>query len=213
MNTSDSSRLARGAAATLMLAGALGSAGPAGGAELKDVQVTVKDGRYYVVAEMTVDAPLEATFNALVEYDRFDEHSDIYVKTRYLDPATDGTPRVFTRIEGCVLGFCRGVERIMLLEATPFDVVRATVESESDGNLRYGRETWALSPTEEGTLIIYHHELELGFWLPPLIGPWAVRRALHWGASDVVQTLEDIALTGSYTPLAESPCCQAGKGG
>ena len=213
MNPSDRPWFARETAAALLLAGALGGAGPARGAELKDVQVTVKDGRYYVVAEMTVDAPLEATFNALVEYDSFDEHSAIYVNTHYLDPAADGTPRVFTRIEGCVLGFCRGVERIMLLEATPFDVVRATVESESDGNLRYGQETWALSPTEGGTLIIYHHELELGFWLPPLVGPWAVRRALYWGASDVVQTLEDIALTGSYTPVKESPCCRTGEGG
>ncbi len=210
MNTSDRSRLARGAAATLMLAGALGAAGSARGAELKDVQVTVKDGRYYVVAEMIVDAPLEPTFGALVEYDRFDKHSDIYVKTRYLNPAADGTPRVFTRIQGCVLGFCRGVERIMLLEATPFEVVHATVESESDGNLRYGRETWELSPTEGGTLILYHHELVLGFWLPPLIGPWAVRRALYWGASDVVQTLEDIARQGDYTPVQQSPCCRKG---
>jgi hypothetical protein len=186
------------------------STAPASAAELKDVQVKVEDGRYYVVAEMTIDAPLKPTFEALVEYDRFDETSKVYVKTHYLDPAADGTPRIFTRVEGCVLGYCRGVERTARLEATPLKRVIATVESEPDGNLLYGREIWELYPGDNGsTLITYHHELELGFWLPPLVGPWAVRRALWWGASDVVQTLEDMALQGTYTPLTDSPCCQA----
>ena len=178
-------------------------------AELKDVQVTIEEGRYYVVAEMTIDAPLKPTFEALVEYDRFDESSGVYVKTHYLDPAADGTPRIFTRVEGCALGFCRGVERTARLEATPLTRVVATVESELTDNLLYGREIWELYPSADGgTLIIYHHELELGFWLPPLVGPWAVRRALWWGASDVVQTLENMALQGAYTALIDSPCCQ-----
>ena len=177
-------------------------------AELKDVQVTLEDERYFVVAEMTVDTPLEPTFEALVEYDRFDESSDIYVQTRYLDPAADGTPRVFTRIEGCVLGFCRAVERTARLEATPMERVVATLESDAGGHLDYGREVWELYPIDGGTLIIYHHELELGFWIPSFVGPWAVRRALWWGASDVVKTLEKMAQQGAYTPLADSPCCQ-----
>ena len=85
--------------------------------------------------------------------------------------------------------------------------VVATLESEPGGHLQYGREIWELYPYAGGTLITYQHELELGFWLPSFIGPWAVRRALSWGASDVVKTLEKMALQGTYTPLADSPCC------
>ena len=184
------------------------TASPANGAELKDVQVAYEQGRYYVDAEMTVEAAQLPTFEALVEYDRFDEYSDVYVQTSYLDPAADGTPRVFTRVEGCVLSFCRGVERTARLVATPLDRIVMTIEPEPDGHLLYGQESWDLEPYSGGTLIKYHHELELNFWLPPLIGPWAVRRGLIWGATDVVQTLEEIALQGSYKPLAESPCCR-----
>ena len=207
MNDSKSARITPPRVATLLTCCAASIA--VGAAELKDVQVKVEDGRYYVDAEMSVDAPLRPTFEALVEYDRFDENSDVYVETHYLDPADDGTPRIFTRVEGCVFDFCRGVERTARLEAVPLKRVTATVESEPDGNLRYGREVWELHPMDSGgTFITYHHELELGFWMPPFIGPWAVRQALSWGASDVVKTLENIALQETFTPLDQSPCCQ-----
>ena len=180
----------------------------AGAAELQSIVVTLDDGRYKVVAEMLVNTPPAPTFAALVDYDRFHERSEAYAQSRYLAPALDGTPRVFTRIEGCVLYVCRGIERNARLRAEPLERIVATVEIEPGGQLKYGEEIWELSPHDVGTGITYRHEIELNFWLPPVIGPWAVRSALSWGASAAAQAIEDMARHDDFVPLADSPCCR-----
>lgn len=201
-----SDRLCRAPRRTLLPAMALAAA-TGWGAEVESVEVTREGNRFGVVSRIALRAPRPRVFAALVDYERFQALSDAYVESRYLAPAADGTPRVYTRVQGCLLFFCRSLVRSARLEVEPVTRVVATVETGPDTDLVMGREVWTLASTADGTLITYRHELEPGFWMPPVIGSWVVRRALAWGAAAAGDIIEEMALADSYTPLADNPCC------
>jgi hypothetical protein len=62
----------------------------------------------------------------------------------------------------------------------------------------YSREQWQLIPEGDGTLMIYNFEMEPGFWVPPLIGPYVIKRALKAGGGNAVGRIETVAL--AYYP-------------
>ena len=43
------------------------------------------------------------------------------------------------------------------------------------GNVKFMHSVMTLSPEPGGTRLVYHADVEPGFWLPPLVGPAAVR--------------------------------------
>ena len=78
-------------------------------AEITSIEVERADGRVFVDADMTIAAPRADVFAALADYDHFHELSSRYLESRYLEPAEDGTPRIYTKVKGCVLFFCREI--------------------------------------------------------------------------------------------------------
>ena len=67
-----------------------------------------------------------------------------------------------------------------------------------ESNFSYSRERWQLIPEGEGTLMIYDFEMEPGFWVPPIIGPYVIKRALRSSGANAVNRIEAVAL--AYWP-------------
>ena len=61
-------------------------------------------------------------------------------------------------------------------------------------DFEYGLETWRLMDSGQGTRVRYTHELKTRFWVPPLIGVWAIRRELKADALKAGQRIEQMAL-------------------
>ena len=161
-------------------------------AEIGDIKVWRDDGRVFVTADMRIQASPELVFNALSDYDNFSKLSSRYKESRFIDPAANGVPRIYTVVEGCVLFFCRTVNRVAVLELTPHEQIVATVEPELS-NLDYGREEWQLLSVDDGTQVLYQHEMDPEFWVPPIVGVWAIRRALEKDALKAAQRIEKLA--------------------
>jgi len=174
-------------------------------AEIGWLDVERDDKRFNIRAQITIDAPVPAVFEALLAYDRFAELSERFTESHYVEPDIDGAPRIFTRIEGCIWFFCRKVDRYARLDTAPYTTIVATTEADkSDAD--YSVESWTLTNDGESTLIDYRHELETGFWVPPLIGKWIIRRALTSGVQDAAERIERLALgeLGGSPPEAAS---------
>ena len=157
------------------------------------LEVTRKDDFFYVHASLLLNAPRYEVFAALTQYDRFDEFSKRYQENGFVEPAPDSTPRVYTKVKGCVFFFCRTIERYARLELQPNDLISAIVEPEGS-DFEYGVETWALEDLGEQTRVVYDHEAKLGFWVPPLIGVWAMRRILKEDSLKAARAIEQLAL-------------------
>ena len=161
------------------------------------LEVEREEGRIYIKASMLIDAPRPAVYQTLSDYDRFAEFSSRHKESRFIQPASDGTPRIYTNVRGCIWFFCRQVERYALLVLQPETRIVATVEPENS-DMAYGVETWEFeSVGSQGsqTRVLYHHEAEPRFWVPPVIGIWSIKRALKKDALSAAQKIESMALS------------------
>lgn len=167
-------------------------AGGALSAELRDVVVEKEDKRYRLTSETRIDASVADLYRVLTDYDLFTEFSSVFVESRNLRAAANGKPRYFTRMEGCMLLFCKSFVRIGELTLTPHNEIVATADpKQSDFN--YSRERWLLEADGDGVLLKYEFELEPSFWVPPVIGPYVMKRALRAGGADAVNRIEALA--------------------
>ena len=163
-------------------------------ATLRTVDVTRDHDRYHLVADTHLDAPPIAIYDVLLDFnnDRYSRISDIYKESGYLAPDKDGTPLVYTRVEGCLLGFCRSMRRVERLEVIKPTFIRATVVPDRS-DFKYAKAEWRLEPEGNGTHVIYRMDMEPNFWLPPYVGPWFLKRTLLRGGVDAVDHIEKLA--------------------
>jgi hypothetical protein len=163
-------------------------------ATLRTVDVSRDEDRYRVVADTHLDASPEAVYNVLLDFDgdRYQRISEIYKESSYLPPDNDGTPLVYTRVEGCLLQFCRSMRRVERLEVvTPQFIRSRTVPERSD--FKYSLSEWTFVAEGTGTRVTYRMEMEPNFWLPPFVGPWFLKRTLLQGAPDAIDQIELLA--------------------
>ncbi len=165
--------------------------GLAGAAEIKSIGVTKEQGRYIVTSLSVVQAPPEAVFEFLTDYDNFHKISSVFVESRFIerDPSGPGG-LVYTLTRGCVAFLCKSIERVERLSGEYPHRVHASVLADRSSGARYGEASWQLTPVEGGTRIDYLLEMEPDFWIPPVLGPWAVKRSLKRGAEGAVERLE-----------------------
>ena len=163
-------------------------------ATLRAVDVSRREDRYRVVADTHLDASPEAIYKVLMDFngDRYQRISEIYKESSYLPPDSDGTPLVYTRVEGCLLRYCRSMSRVERLEVvTPQFIRSRTVPERSD--FKYSLSEWTFERENGGTRVTYLMEMEPNFWLPPFVGPWFLKRTLVKGAPKAIDQIELLA--------------------
>lgn len=170
---------------------------PAVAAELRDVVVRKEGDRYHLTSTTYFDATRSQLYNTLIDFDKYPLFSSAFVEAENREPDEQGRPRFYTRMEGCAMLFCKAYIRVGYLELQPEHDIVAMVDPE-ESNFAYSRERWQLIPEGEGTLMIYDFEMEPGFWVPPIIGPFVIKRALRSGGSNAVNRIEAVAL--AYFP-------------
>jgi hypothetical protein len=170
-------------------------------AVLQSVEIKYEGKRYQLVSESQLSAPIEAVFDVLVDYDQFEKISSVYEDSGYLDPSSDGDTLVYTTIRGCVLFFCKSISRIERLELNPPVFIRAIVLPEQS-DFRYSVSEWELESRDGGTFVTYSLEMEPDFWVPPVIGPWVIKKRLEQDARPALDRIERIAQENSTTSTA-----------
>lgn len=168
------------------------TATPAVAADLRSVVVDRDEGRYILRSETLLDTTQKDIYELLTDYDQFVKFTSAIEESRNLEPDEHGRPQFYTRMEGCVLWFCITFERYGHLTLTPHSRITATVDPQKS-DFKHSIENWELIEEEEGTLLIYEFEVEPDFWVPPVVGPFYIRRALKAGAVDAVERIEDLA--------------------
>jgi hypothetical protein len=181
-----------GTRAPVLLLAAAAAAAPVCAAVLNDLEITRDSARYELTADVLMDASPEAIFQVLTDYDRFDRISSIYKESSYLEPAEDGTPLVYTRVEGCLLFFCMNMRRVERLETRWPQWIRTTALPERS-DFHFSQSEWVLVPEGDGTRVSYRLEMEPDFRVPPVIGPWVLKRRLLSGGARAVERIERLA--------------------
>jgi hypothetical protein len=174
--------------------GAVGAGALAAAATMDELDVTRQRGRYSLEASARLDATPESIYAVLTDFDdnAYSRISRAYKESRYLEPAADGTPVVYTRLEGCALWHCMSLERTERLETDAPYWIKSTVLPESS-NFKHSTSEWMLERDGGGTKMIYKLDMEPDFFVPPVIGPWYLKRTLSHGGQRAVTRIERLA--------------------
>jgi hypothetical protein len=168
-------------------------------ADLRTVEVAREEERYSMKSEAWFAASPQELYRVLTDYDLFQQFSSAYVETRNAGRDEEGRPRFFTRMQGCVLLFCRSFVRHGYLVLKPHSEIVAIADPGAS-DFRYSKERWRLRREGNGTLLLYDFEMEPGFWVPPVVGPYVIQRSLRSGGSDAIDRIEALALGRTPEP-------------
>jgi hypothetical protein len=169
-------------------------------AEMLYINLTEDENLYHLRSASTIDAPADLIIKTLLDYNNFHRLSGGIKETRYLDPDPDGTPVGYTLVESCILFLCKQIKKTeRVLVATNNEIVLEVDPSRSDFKRMHSR--WSVKQKGGRTILTYDMDMEPDFWVPPLIGTWAIKRKLESTAMNMARRMEKMAKTG--IPLSE----------
>lgn len=159
----------------------------AGAIEVGEVTVEYRKDRYHLFGESVIDAPSDFIHDVLTDYDHFYLMAEGVAETKFL--IEDGERLGYTRIDTCILFFCRAVEKVERLEVEDKKTFVAEAIPERS-HYRISKTRWQLEPAEKGTKVTYIAEVRPNFWLPTAIGVWAIRKTLRQSANNIGSNIE-----------------------
>jgi len=162
-------------------------------AEIRFIEVEREDDLYHLKSITWFGAKPEALYNVLKDYEQFSKFTSAIVESRNMDSDEDGRPQYFTRMEGCVLLWCKSFVRVGHLTLRPTAEIVANAHPE-ESDFKSSRERWQLIPEGDGTLLVYEFEMVPDFWVPPVVGPFYIKRALKSGGETAADRIEALAL-------------------
>lgn len=178
-----SSRRAACRLACLLLLASL----PAAAVEIRTC-IVERDGRAFLaVLDADIGATPASVYRAITDYDHLTAINPSIERSEVVAVLSADTRRVDMTVRVCILIFCKDLRRV--LDVTHVDAT--TIEAvmvEGQGDFRAGSARWAVSPAGTGTRLQYRERFEPDFWVPPLIGPWLIRRKL----------IEEVLVTGRH---------------
>lgn len=174
-------------AVSCMLWAAAGMAG-----KVYMASVSHQDGIYFIEVDALVNAPEPRVRELLTDYNNLDKVNSAIEVSEIIKTREPGDYRVRTETEACVWFYCMRVRQVQdVIEAHDGSVTAIVIPELSDFRKGYARlNLWQESG---GTRVLIRSEVEPDFWIPPLIGPWLIKRKLKSEALETVRNLEQVA--------------------
>ncbi len=180
--------------ANLLLSGAFLAlwAGAALAGQVYTALVTHQSGSYFVEVDALVSAPEPAVRRLLTDYDHLSRVNPAIESSEILLERKLGDYRVRTVTVACVWFYCKRIEQVQdVIESQDGTITAIVIPELSDFQHGYAR--ISLWPEPDGTRVLIRSEVRPDFWIPPLIGPWLIKRKLRSEALETVRNLERVA--------------------
>ncbi len=170
----------------------LGAPMTAEAATMRNIRVDRVEGIYIMRSEVWFDARIEQIYGVLADWDLSTRYSSVIVESRNLEPDAQGRPRYYCRNKICLLFFCMNFERSGHVEQKPLEYIYATAHPEIS-DFHVATESWLFSEEDGGTVVVYLVELKPKFWIPPVIGPYIIKRKMRKDGGDAIHRIEAVA--------------------
>ncbi len=176
-----------------LLAGLLYGATALAG-EVYVAAVSHQSGSYLVEVDTLVKIDESQARTLLTDYNNLGRVNPAIEVSEILLTRGPGNYRVRTVTDACIWFYCMRVHQVQdVIESQDGTVTAIVVPELSD--FRYGYARLNLWQEANGTRILIRSEVEPDFWIPPLIGPWLIKRKLLSETLETVDNLEQLAKT------------------
>ena len=158
----------------------------------QEIDSSYKDGVYRVEMNAWIDATPGQVWALLTDYEHLTRLDKRIVESHRLEGLPNGNWIVFTRTRGCVVLFCKTVERVEEVEEIQLEYIKAVVVPEKS-RFSSGESEWFLEEQDGGTRLRYISMIEPNFKLPPLFGKRSMRKTMEKTALSLAESLEELA--------------------
>lgn len=187
----------------VLLASALwGVATTAGAASIDDLTVKESAGRYLIEMRAQLSVRAADAYAVFANLGNLRSINGDVREARIVGRTADGGVRLYTVFRACVLWYCRSIretQEMTFARGSDGGEVDAVVLPRS-GDFHSGHARWLFRDAGGRTDLDVTAELEPAFRIPPLIGPWLVRRWLRRETERASANIERLA----RAPLASS---------
>jgi len=157
---------------------------------------------YRVSVDAVVSAPLADVHSLLTDYDHLGRINPAIQDSEIVLQREPGDLRVRTVTDVCVWIYCKRLRQVQdVTETGDSSIVAIVIPEQSD--FSYGYAHLSLWQEAAGTRVRLQGELRPNFWIPPLIGPWLVKRKLIEEALVTIGNLEQVAPLPALTHNGE----------
>ena len=177
----------------LILAGfGLATSGEA--ATVNEVTLT-RDGKTLVAeADFIVDVSRDEVVRAFTSFDQLEKINPAILSS-HAESTGHNRFKVTTRMSDCVALFCRSLTLVELVSIDGDGNIVAEIDP-SGSDFKAGRTEWTFESLGSQTRVTYKSAMRPDFWMPPLVGPRAMRKALRRQIAASVQNLESLQTMG-----------------
>lgn len=170
------------------------TAAPAGAAVIEALSVAHQEQRYEVDLFAVLDAPAPAAYAAFAEPANLPRINPSVKRVQVLGRSSAGL-RVYTEVQVCSVWYCRSLHQLQDMRFAPRadgGAMHAALLPQQ-GDFRFGEADWDFQAVDAKTRLHFHADLEPTFWVPPVVGPWLIGRALRREAENTCAGIERLA--------------------
>ena len=144
-------------------------------------------------------APADGVAAVLTDFERLHRLNDGIQASTVLEHYADGSVKRRLDVRQCVLMFCFDVVLVERVSVAPGRIEADTVPDE--GSFEHGHMVMALRGAgPRHTRITFSAEQKLAFWIPPMIGPYILKRTFLAEVRATCARLEALARGGASVP-------------
>lgn len=160
--------------------------------EVVSVSVERFDQRYVVEIDARFTTSAERLRELLTDFPHLNRINDSIQRSEILETNSPRHHCVRTEAKVCVAMLCKTIVQVQDVSVLPDGNLLATIRA-TRSDFSYGVARWDFWKEDTTTRMRFRSEIEPAFWVPPFIGPWLIRRALHDEALKSVANLERLA--------------------
>lgn len=175
----------------------------AAGGTIHNAAVTYQNGSFIVEVDALLDVAESRARAVLTDYKHLERLIPAVEYSEILTRREPGDYRLRTVTQTCLWFYCKRLERVQdVVEAHDGSITAIVIPQLSD--FSYGYMRLNLWQEVAGTRILMRSEAAPDVWIPPLLGPWLIKRELRAEAVQTVHNLERVAAEASL-PQESSP--------
>ena len=164
-----------------LILSALSAATPAVAQSVERLDVEHDGGVFTVAFDVLITGRAGRARAVLPDYRQWQHLSTSITESRLIGSLPDGRQRIGVSLRSCIVRiFCRTVRQVKDMETGTGRVSFRTEMVPGEGDFASGWEVWdILDEADSRTRLKYRASLVPAFALPPLLGPWIVKRELR----------------------------------
>ena len=144
---------------------------------------------YSLSVTARIDAPIDHVYQSITDFDNLAAINPAIEESQLLAVPSEDSRLVRSVIKVCILMFCKHVKQVQDVTMKEAYTIEAVVLPERS-DFRSGFARWQLTTRGTSTDLLFTNTFEPDFWVPPVIGPWLIKRKFTREVAETAMNIE-----------------------